>query len=118
MKLLTYILTVCNSASCQGKDFPLELKYTNIVTKEAEYDKEFVQKLLSRLNWPLLVSIAKTLPNALTLPEELTPELEQNDELLQLLHKTLLETHVMEGELMCTSCKLSLIHICRCRRAI
>ena len=60
MKLLTYLLTVCNSGTCQGKDVPLELTYSNIVTKEAEYDKVFTQKVLSRINWSLLVSIAKS----------------------------------------------------------
>ncbi len=59
MKLQTHNLLVCNSKVCKGKDIPLQLKFTVLTTKETEYSKAFIQKLLPKLNWALLVSTAK-----------------------------------------------------------
>ena len=60
MKLLTHNLLVCNSKACKGKDIPLQLKYSVITAKETEYNKDFILKLLPKLNWTLLVATAKT----------------------------------------------------------
>jgi len=60
MKLLTHNLLVCNSKTCQGKDIPLQLKFTVLTEKTTEFNKPFIKKLLVKINWPLLVKTAKT----------------------------------------------------------
>lgn len=90
MRLLTYTFLQCPKT----KAFPLQLEPTKVETIETEYNKEFIQRMIPRLDWNLVRHISNQLEFG-QLPESAP----QDEETFRLLHKLLLETHIKEGVL-------------------
>lgn len=59
MKILTTNFVQCPVKSCakSGKGFPLRYTNVDLVQKRAEFDPEFMLKLLSKLLWEELVIV-------------------------------------------------------------
>lgn len=74
------------------------LEPTQVETIETEYNKEFILRMIPRLDWNLVRQVSKQFAFG-----ELPPVAPHNDttdeETLRLLHKLLLETHIKEGVL-------------------
>ena len=68
---------------------------------EAEFNPDFITRILSRIDYPALVSTAFSLGIA-----QLPPNLEDEPsvETLQVLHKVLMENKVSQGILVCPGC--------------
>ncbi|KAM7264796.1 hypothetical protein ACFE04_002479 [Oxalis oulophora] len=82
--------------------FPLTIQVEKTVTKEVDFNPEFLRHIFTKLEWKALVDAAKTMGYT-ELPEE-TPtltEIETNDDLLRKLNHALLELHLEEGALLC-----------------
>lgn len=67
-----------------------------------DFNPEFINRLLPRLDWTTIKMAAETVGCAQDLPAEMNPETTPNDtELLQKIHHLLLEIDVIEGHLSC-----------------
>lgn len=67
-----------------------------------EFNPDFINRLLPRLDWPAIKTAAETVGCAQEFPAEINPEATQNDtELLQKIHHLLLEIDIVEGHLSC-----------------
>ncbi|OMJ71102.1 hypothetical protein SteCoe_30780 [Stentor coeruleus] len=102
MRLLTHNLLMCNLKTCAGQNFPLALQANEISEENTEFNLVLTQKMLGKLDWKAFHRVADSLGH--TLPEELTPEDQNNDELMQRLHHLLFNIVVLSGTLTCQSC--------------
>lgn len=66
-----------------------------------EFNQEFLTRLLPRLEWKAIKSVADILGCGDGLPEELNDSYNGNTEFLQKVHHVLLEIDVIEGSLKC-----------------
>eukprot|EP00871_Galdieria_phlegrea_P002433 jgi/Galph1/3190/GphlegSOOS_G1842.1 len=108
MRLLTYNFLQCPKT----KTFPLILEPTQVETIETEYNKEFLIRMLPRLDWNLVRQVSRQFAFG-ELPEALPTET-SDEAIFRVLHKVLLEvsnasltpthtkerqTHIKEGVL-------------------
>lgn len=101
-------MLVCVVKGCED-NFPLYVEGTKVeqtedYADEEVFNPEFIKSLIERVDWNAFryalsnLNIPNSLPQA---PEELDLS---NGELLQDLHRLLLDTHVSEGSLKCSKC--------------
>ena len=104
MRLLTHNYLQSNVKGTT-KGYPLIIEATEVITEESPVDSQLLTKLVSKLDYAVLVGAAKQLNNTPTvdlpelpetLPEPLTDEL-----LIQTLHTILMDVHIVEGHLVC-----------------
>lgn len=100
MKLLTHNLLRCNLKGVK-KGYPLRIEATQVEVKETEFNPEFVQNMLERLDWDCLRAAAAQLgkKESVLLPEQ--PAHAEDESFLKLLHHLLVEVVVVEGYLVC-----------------
>lgn len=67
---------------------------------EAEFNAEFIVRMLPRINWAVLSAVAAQLDLG-ALPAEAPADAENDEAFLQLAHHVLLEVDVKEGALTC-----------------
>ena len=85
-------------------DFLFKIEADDIQIKEADFNSEFLSRLIHKLEWNALVETAKALGHGKNLPFDISgkeDELCQNEEFLKDMHHVLLEIEVMEGNLVC-----------------
>ena len=100
MKLLTHNMLQCHIKGVTN-GYPFKIEAEQVETREVDYDPDFLRHIFPRINWSALREAAETL-GAGPLPEEVTPEmLEEDDDFLQAFHHALLEVHLEEGNLVC-----------------
>lgn len=95
MRLLTHNMLQCPIT----KSYPLTLETSEVDEVEVDYRREFVLRMLPRLNWDVLRSAAAALnvPGlAESLPAEVPAE-DATDEVLRPVHAALMQWHVVEG---------------------
>lgn len=103
MKLITHNMLTCNIKGVKN-GFPFKIEAEDVQLKEADYNPEFLVRMMQKLEWKALVETARTLGHGANLPLEIAgkeTELTQNDDFLKELHHILLEIEVMEGHLVC-----------------
>lgn len=116
----------CNAKGCTSNNFPLKFAEAELEEIEADYNADFLKRMIPKLEWKALVetafsvgffqSFGKRTSKALTplpflnkklgidtLPKEL-PENIEDEEFLQKLHHVILETRVKEGKMICNNC--------------
>ncbi|KAI8818973.1 uncharacterized protein EV422DRAFT_536130 [Fimicolochytrium jonesii] len=102
MRLITHNVLQCHAKQCPpGASYPLALRNVELEAVEAEFNEDFVRRMLDRLDWNVLVDTAFVLGIA-QLPKEI-PEL-RDTEFLKAVHKVILETRVKEAEMVCNGC--------------
>ncbi|KAJ3005727.1 hypothetical protein HKX48_000497 [Thoreauomyces humboldtii] len=84
-----------------AKAYPLHIRGAELEELEAEFNPDFIRKLIPKLDWTVLRKTAFELGVA-QLPEECPSE--PTDEDLQMIHKVVLETRVKEAEMVCNGC--------------
>ncbi|EGE77096.2 hypothetical protein RJZ56_007905 [Blastomyces dermatitidis] len=105
MKILTANFLTCAVKACKASPaaFPLHFSDAELEQEETEFQADFLRNILPRIDWEALVVTAGEL--GFTSITSAKPEGDAvTDELLQELHRFLLETHVMEGKLVCGNC--------------
>ncbi|KLJ08737.1 hypothetical protein EMPG_15827 [Blastomyces silverae] len=105
MKILTANFLTCAVKACKASPaaFPLHFSDAELEQEETEFQADFLRNILPRIDWEALVVTAGEL--GFTSITSTKPEGDAvTDELLQELHRFLLETHVMEGKLVCGNC--------------
>eukprot|EP00992_Anisonema_acinus_P010600 TRINITY_DN6710_c0_g1_i2.p1 TRINITY_DN6710_c0_g1~~TRINITY_DN6710_c0_g1_i2.p1 ORF type:complete len:134 (+),score=22.78 TRINITY_DN6710_c0_g1_i2:58-459(+) len=101
MRLLTHNLL------CGPKGgYPLRLKVTELEELEAEFEADFVRRLIAKLEWSGLLSALEDLKQQgfyadLQLPSTAPPLDCTDDAVLKALHKVVNEIKVKEGTLEC-----------------
>jgi multifunctional methyltransferase subunit TRM112 len=106
MKFLTTNFVRCAVKSCDGAEnsFPLKFEECKLQLEEQEFDPDFIISMLERLDWNALVKVAADLGNT-ALPLQKPIDIDQNDVLLKDLHSLLMETQIVEGQMVCGNCK-------------
>jgi multifunctional methyltransferase subunit TRM112 len=59
VRLITHNLLSCHVKGCDTNNFPLHFKNVELEIKEAEYNPDFIQGFVSKLDWNALVGTAK-----------------------------------------------------------
>ncbi|KAJ3056023.1 hypothetical protein HK097_008363 [Rhizophlyctis rosea] len=88
MKLFTHNMLQCHVKNCTSNNFPLRIEEAELEAAEAEFNEDFMRRIISRLDWDALRSTAVSL-GLNTLPETL-PE-EPDEEFLKNLHNVIME---------------------------
>lgn len=99
MRLLTHNMLQCP----RTKSYPLRLTTTEVDLVEVDYQREFVLRMIPRLDWTVLraATAALNVPELLQGLPESPPEGDASDETLMAVHRAILEYHVVEGKLAC-----------------
>lgn len=103
MKLLTHNMLTCNIKGVKN-GFPLKVEADDVQVKEADYNPEFLTRMIKKLEWKALIDTAQSLGHGKNLPSEITgkeEEFKNNEDFLKDLHHVLLEIEIMEGNLVC-----------------
>eukprot|EP00696_Hemimastix_kukwesjijk_P010949 gnl/Hemi2/23770_TR7978_c0_g1_i1.p1 gnl/Hemi2/23770_TR7978_c0_g1~~gnl/Hemi2/23770_TR7978_c0_g1_i1.p1 ORF type:complete len:125 (+),score=23.17 gnl/Hemi2/23770_TR7978_c0_g1_i1:59-433(+) len=104
MRLLTQNMLACNKPGCdEAKSFPLRIEASQIEIAQSDFNPEFIRHILPRIDWPALNLSAVQIGLA-PLPETITEEMLQSEEVLRMIHRALLEVIVKEGQLVCNLC--------------
>ncbi|BES88216.1 Trm112p-like protein [Nesidiocoris tenuis] len=101
MRLLTHnmLTSKCVKGVMQG--YPLGIQATKVQVMESDFNKDFVTRVIPKLDYSTLWNAAKTLGYSAELPETLVENYEGNEEFLRKVHHVLLEIEVVEGDLIC-----------------
>lgn len=68
---------------------------------ESEFVPEFIQRTISRLEWPVVLSAAEAVGCGGSLPPSLNDETTKDPDFLKLVHHVLLEIDIVNGKLEC-----------------
>jgi len=101
MKLLVHNMLTSNMIKGVTKGFPLGIEATKIEEKEAEFNPEFISRMVPKLDWEALVSTAKSIGQGEALPPSLPENYQEDDTFLRNLHHVLIEVELVEGSLVC-----------------
>ncbi|OLY77800.1 Multifunctional methyltransferase subunit [Smittium mucronatum] len=95
----------CHVKGCDdsSKNFPLKLENCQLEEIEAERNNEFLVRMYPRVDWNALRTSCQQL-GINKLPEEAPENIEDNEPVLEALHSLLLETNVLEGQMVCNGC--------------
>ena len=73
MKLITHNILMCNRKGCTKNNFPLRIIATQVQDYETEqameYNKNLIQRLMEKIEWPALRSTVQELGWQADLPE-------------------------------------------------
>eukprot|EP00892_Ulva_mutabilis_P009861 jgi/Ulvmu1/7247/UM035_0034.1 len=102
MKLLMHNFLACNIKGVKN-GYPLEIEATKVEMRDADFDPDFIRKIMERVNYTVLRKAVSQMGLAVNLPEELDRSrlMDDEDEILHQLHHTLFEAHLEEGSLVC-----------------
>ncbi|KAG5677042.1 hypothetical protein PVAND_006827 [Polypedilum vanderplanki] len=101
MKLLTYNFLTSKCIKKVKVGYPLKLNIMEQKVESTNFNPEFIQRVLPRLDWSA-IKIAADSVGCQGFPDEINLETSTNDtELLQKLHHLLLEIEVVTGSLIC-----------------
>jgi len=100
-------MLMCNRKQCSG-GFPLKIlldesKEKASTLEPGTFNAEFIQHILSRLDWQALRKTANSLN--LDVPLAYTDEDKGNLDFLQAVHRIILDFQVLEGKMVCETCK-------------
>jgi multifunctional methyltransferase subunit TRM112 len=99
MRLITHNLLQCNIKGVTN-GFPLGIEAGEVEAVEQEFDGEFIQGMLPKLEWPAFVAASAAL-GVEGFPPALDDAIAQDAEFLKRVHHALLEVNLKEGNLVC-----------------
>ncbi|XP_060862276.1 multifunctional methyltransferase subunit TRM112-like protein [Metopolophium dirhodum] len=101
MKLLTH--NMLSSKSLEGViiGYPLRIDAKDIRISHYPFNKEFVKKMIPKLNWKVFVNAAKQIGQGKDLSEKIVDGFENDEEYLKKVHHLLMEVDVINGKLIC-----------------
>ncbi|CAG8722709.1 11764_t:CDS:2 [Dentiscutata erythropus] len=101
MRLIVHNMLQCHVKGCDSNNFPLQLSDVELEIHEIEYNHEFLQSLLTKLDWKAFVATAEQI-GITSLPQTFPEEIDED--FLKKLHRILFETHIVEGKMICSNC--------------
>lgn len=99
MKLLTHNMLSCHIKGVTN-GYPFKIEAAKVEEADIDFDANFLRNIWPRIEWPALREAAETL-GMTGLPEQVTPEMLQEDDFLQQFHHALMEIALIEGALIC-----------------
>lgn len=101
MRLLTHNLMICTVAGCVD-NYPLRVTGTTVEQDDTDANGDMLRGLWPKIRYPALLSALADLG---LMDDELPEEVDlANAQHLLVLHKYLMDTHVVEGDLCCPKC--------------
>lgn len=103
MKLMTHNMLKCNIKGVKN-GFPFKIEASEVLVKEADYNPDFIKRMIEKLEWKALVETAQSLGHGKNMPLDISEneeEYKKCDDFLKDLHHILFEIEVMEGNLIC-----------------
>ncbi|CAF3407578.1 unnamed protein product [Rotaria sp. Silwood1] len=101
MKLITHNMLTSNILKGVTKGFPLKINAIKIENVSVDYNRDFITRILQRIEYDALRTAVTDLGLKELLPETLSETIQHDDKFLRKMHKILLEYEVEEGELIC-----------------
>lgn len=100
MKLLTHNLLSSHVRGVGSRGIPLRLQATEVRVKSVEFNRDFVTRLIPKVEWEVLLEAADHL-QLVEVPKGPVEGYEQDETFLRKMHHVLLEVEVLEGTLQC-----------------
>ncbi|EDV29836.1 Multifunctional methyltransferase subunit TRM112-like protein [Trichoplax sp. H2] len=104
MRLLTHNMLTSHVKGAES-GYPLILEAAEVILRNVDFNPEFIKRMLSKVNWDVLYQTAKAIGHLNDIPEQLQPNVENDEEFLRKAHHVLLEVEVKEGHLICPTSK-------------
>ncbi|XP_075426167.1 multifunctional methyltransferase subunit TRM112-like protein [Ascaphus truei] len=100
MKLLTHNMLQSHVTGVT-RGFPLTIRADEVKLSSVDFSRDFVSRMIPKLEWEALVGAAESLGHLSDLPRQLQAGYENDEEFLRKVHHVLLEVEVIEGSLRC-----------------
>ncbi|XP_075043755.1 multifunctional methyltransferase subunit TRM112-like protein [Mixophyes fleayi] len=100
MKLLTHNM-LRSHVTGVSRGFPLIVRADEVKLHSVDFNREFVARMIPKLEWEAFVETAESLGHGSGLTRELSSGFENDEEFLKKVHHVLLEVEVIEGALKC-----------------
>ncbi|KAK7574489.1 hypothetical protein V9T40_011680 [Parthenolecanium corni] len=81
--------------------YPLGIVAKEIKIQESEFNKDFITRLIPKLDWNVFWSTAKQIGYEGSLTQQIIADYENNENFLKDVHHALVEVDIFEGELIC-----------------
>ncbi|GAB0090376.1 Multifunctional methyltransferase subunit TRM112-like protein [Sergentomyia squamirostris] len=101
MKLITYNFLTSKILRGVKVGYPLKINIVQKEIKSAEYNAEFITRMIPRLDWSGVCFGAEQVGCGGDIPKEFNDTITSDTEILQKLHHILLEIDIIEGNLQC-----------------
>ncbi|CAD5116050.1 DgyrCDS4984 [Dimorphilus gyrociliatus] len=101
MKLLTHNMLTSNIIKGVTKGYPLKIECQQIEIVETEFNKEFLEKMIPKIDYGVLCRAADQIGHLGDLPKVLPETSDYNEEFMKELHRVLLKVEIKEGNLVC-----------------
>ncbi|XP_045108021.1 multifunctional methyltransferase subunit TRM112-like protein [Portunus trituberculatus] len=101
MKLMTHNMLTSKGMKNVKEGFPLKIQAEEMRNVDIDYDRDFITRMIPKLDWKALVFAAQCVGHKEDLPDTLPEGYENDNELLKRLHHVLLEVEVVSGCLEC-----------------
>lgn len=90
-----------NIVSSSLISFLITLQAIEVEVLEVDFNPDFINRIIPKLDYPVLHNAATALGKVEDLPKELIADYENNVDFLKKIHHVLLEIDVVNGELIC-----------------
>jgi multifunctional methyltransferase subunit TRM112 len=101
MKLLTHNMLTSKCIKGVSVGYPLKIIAKDIKISEVDFNRDFVSRIIPKLDWSVLWRAAESIGHAGDLPQAVCDDYENNDEFLKKVHHIVMEVEVINGELVC-----------------
>ncbi|XP_026461960.1 multifunctional methyltransferase subunit TRM112-like protein [Ctenocephalides felis] len=101
MKLLSHNMLTSKCIKGVNVGYPLAIQATDVKILDVDFNKEFISRLIPRIEWEALLGAVVNLGQTTEIPKVVPEDYAENEIFLKQAHHALLEVEVVEGELIC-----------------
>ncbi|XP_065217130.1 multifunctional methyltransferase subunit TRM112-like protein [Planococcus citri] len=101
MKLLTHNMLTSRCLKGVVTGYPLGLVAKEIKVQPSDFNKDFIVRVIPKLDWNVFWTTAKQIGYEGNLTEQLIENFESNEDFLRDVHHALVEVDIYEGSLIC-----------------
>ncbi|XP_045464530.1 multifunctional methyltransferase subunit TRM112-like protein [Harmonia axyridis] len=101
MKLLVHNILTSKCLKGVKVGYPLAIKAEEVTTSVVDFNTEFIQRIIPKLEWNVLKEACDNVMENGYLPNELTENYSNDEELLKKIHHVLMEIEIIKGNLVC-----------------
>ncbi|KAF2365855.1 hypothetical protein FHG87_003388 [Trinorchestia longiramus] len=92
----------CLKSVCTG--YPLKIQASQVRTRDVDFNPEFLQRMIPKLDWPALRFAAQCVGHGEDLPDD-PPSDNADEDTLKRIHHVMMEVEVVDGYLECPETK-------------
>ncbi|KAA0185359.1 hypothetical protein HAZT_HAZT006005 [Hyalella azteca] len=104
MKLITHNMLSSKTIKGVVYGYPLIIRASQVLTKDVDFNPEFIQRMIPKLDWSALKFAAKCVGHEEDLPDE-PPANMADEDVLKRIHHVVMEVDVVDGFLECPETK-------------